>query len=330
MSVVRVAVGVIEADGKYLLAKRPKHVHKGGLWEFPGGKIEEGESTQTALSRELFEELGIEPCEEGYFSLIKILHHYPEKSVELDVFRVTKFFGEAYGKEGQEIRWVTADEMGLLDFPEANKAIIDAITLPDIYLFTEELVDVDKGIDLVARNLRAAAENLLSKTDGLVVRLRTADGVIPTLEQLNHFVDVCHQFKAIAFAGLYPEVGNSKVDGVHLSSTEVSRLYDGYSDLKDVYQSLKSSERYIACSCHDTDEITRAESIGADLLCISPVQKTASHPEQQALGWEKFSTLLLSSKVPAYGLGGLTAEDINKAQSFGAQGIAGIRLWWRD
>lgn len=126
MSVVHVVAAVIVAeDKKILLAKRPAHVHKGGLWEFPGGKLEDGESPIQALSRELEEELAISVLEAS--PLLKIQHDYPEKSVLLDVWRVTKYSGCAKGNEGQPIIWVNNNELKEYQFPEANQPIIDKL-----------------------------------------------------------------------------------------------------------------------------------------------------------------------------------------------------------
>jgi 8-oxo-dGTP diphosphatase len=129
MSVVHVVAAVIVSDDKrILLAKRPDHVHKGGLWEFPGGKLESGETSAQALSRELEEELAISVLEAA--PLLKIQHDYPEKSVLLDVWQVTKFSGRAKGNEGQPIVWVKADELKEYQFPEANQPIIDELLKP--------------------------------------------------------------------------------------------------------------------------------------------------------------------------------------------------------
>lgn len=123
---VHVAVGVI-SDGanKILISRRAEHLHQGGLWEFPGGKVEAGESVRTALLRELAEELAIEVA--GCEPLLTIAHDYNDKSVLLDVWWVDSFTGEPHGREGQPLRWVAADELRSLTFPAANAPIIDAI-----------------------------------------------------------------------------------------------------------------------------------------------------------------------------------------------------------
>lgn len=120
------AVAVISnRDGDILISKRPDHVHQGGLWEFPGGKLEFGESLESALKRELLEELGIElnACQ----PLVEIQHDYPDKSVLLDVWSVSDFSGVPYGREQQPIRWVAPEALVEYDFPEANQPIIRAI-----------------------------------------------------------------------------------------------------------------------------------------------------------------------------------------------------------
>lgn len=123
---VHVAVGVI-SDGanKILVSRRGEHLHQGGLWEFPGGKVEAEESARDALHRELSEELGIRvaSCE----PLLTIAHDYSDKSVLLDVWWVDGFHGEPHGREGQPLQWVVAIELRSLQFPAANLPIIVAI-----------------------------------------------------------------------------------------------------------------------------------------------------------------------------------------------------------
>ncbi len=119
-----VAAVILDENDNVLIARRPLDKHMGGLWEFPGGKVEQGEAVTDALCRELDEELGIQPT--SWEPLIQVNHSYPDKTVLLDVWTVTSFTGEAYGREGQPVQWVSREELVNFEFPEANKPIIEA------------------------------------------------------------------------------------------------------------------------------------------------------------------------------------------------------------
>ena len=126
MAEVHVAVGVIlDAERRILLSKRAADAHQGGLWEFPGGKVERGESLQEALDRELREELDISPGRTS--ALLEIRHDYADKRVFLDVHVVWDFSGEPRALEGQPLVWVSAGDLGDYDFPEANVPIVAAV-----------------------------------------------------------------------------------------------------------------------------------------------------------------------------------------------------------
>jgi len=117
-----VAAVIYNPQGQIFIAKRPLHKHQGGLWEFPGGKLEAGEPAKAALERELFEELGIKVT--ACMPLIQICHDYQDQQVDLDVWQVTEFSGVAHGREGQQVRWVSLAEIHNYSFPDANKAIL--------------------------------------------------------------------------------------------------------------------------------------------------------------------------------------------------------------
>lgn len=123
---IHVAVGVI-SDGadRILIARRAEHLHQGGLWEFPGGKVESNETVEQALQRELFEELAITVNEQE--PLLTIEHDYTDKAVLLDVWWISEFAGEPQGREGQPLQWVPIESLHEFEFPAANKPIIVAI-----------------------------------------------------------------------------------------------------------------------------------------------------------------------------------------------------------
>ena len=121
---VKVAAGVIERDGQVLVTQRAAKAHQGGLWEFPGGKLESGESAEQALVRELAEELNIQVTQQS--PLIEIAHDYGDKQVRLFVFVVYDFEGEPQGLEGQPMQWIASADLNGLSFPAANLPIIQA------------------------------------------------------------------------------------------------------------------------------------------------------------------------------------------------------------
>lgn len=122
---VHVAVGVVYREQQVFVTKRASHVHQGGKWEFPGGKVEINETVAQALARELKEEIAIDVL--ACSPLMVIEHDYGDKKVSLDVFLVEHFMGEPNAQEGQEQLWVALSGLDALDFPEANLAIIDRV-----------------------------------------------------------------------------------------------------------------------------------------------------------------------------------------------------------
>lgn len=125
MKIVEVAVGVIKRNKRIFISKRADDLHQGGLWEFPGGKREPGESLERALSRELQEEVGIEVVEQSEFLLIE--HDYGDKKVRLDVRLIEHFKGEPTHQENQISQWVDIGDLANFSFPEANRVIVEKL-----------------------------------------------------------------------------------------------------------------------------------------------------------------------------------------------------------
>lgn len=120
---VHVAVGIVaDASGAILIARRPDHAHQGGFWEFPGGKVEADEAVETALQRELQEELGI--TVQAAEPWLQVRHAYPDKTVLLDVWQVTAWCGEPHGREGQPLKWASPARLDDFAFPAADQPII--------------------------------------------------------------------------------------------------------------------------------------------------------------------------------------------------------------
>jgi len=302
-----VAAALFNEQGDVLLTQRLPGTHLAGCWEFPGGKVEAGESAMVALQRELDEELGVEL--HNARPLIKIAHRYPEKRIILDVWQATAYAGVPYGKEGQPLTWVATNDLNQWSLPAADDAVVTALQLPSHYLITPEpeksslpqfLLQLEQALMRGIRLLQFRA-NTLSVND-----YQTTAAEVMKLGQ---------RYKAKVLLNTSPDqVRTLNACGLHLNS---SRLYE--------LTARPPSIKYLAASCHNAADIARAGQLGVDFIVLSPVKKTQSHPGAKAIGWQAFQTYVEQATVPAYALGGLTAEDTEQAWQHGGQGIAAIR-----
>lgn len=312
--IVHVAVAVIQnSEQKYLITKRALSAHQGGLWEFPGGKLEPGETVQQALKREIFEELGLNI--ESSTPLIRIKHDYTDKTVLLDVWQVEKYCGNAKGNEGQALRWVDLNEFSQYNFPAANYPIIKAIELPDIYMITGEFTDLNQ---LTERMLTA-----LNKDIKLVQfrahHLQNDD----YFQYAKRVYEVCEKYKAklLLNTSLVQYMQNQAYEfshGLHLTSK----------NLISFSMDIDNSEFLISASVHNQGELKLAEKYNLDFVVLSPVKSTTTHPDAASIGWKKFEELTEQSTLPVYALGGMTVTDIATARKYGGQGISAISALW--
>jgi 8-oxo-dGTP diphosphatase len=308
---VHVAAAVVFDDRqRVLICRRPSHTHQGGLWEFPGGKLEPGETIEFALRRELMEETGINVISAR--PLIRVHHDYPDRMVLLDVWRVEGFTGTAAGREGQPVRWVLPGELKRYRFPAANLPIIKAVNLPDRYLITPEPgADVDNFL----AHLDAAI-----RRDGMLVQLRVKQSLHANYRDLvKQVLKVCHARKARLLLNTEPSlVLELGADGVHLTSARLLALRERPLD----------SGYLVSASCHDLKELKQASDMNLDFAVVSPVRETASHPGAKALGFTGLRNLTEQAELPVYALGGMTETDLVRSFDHGAQGIAAIRGLW--
>ena len=305
-----VAAVIRDSSSHILIARRAEHLHQGGLWEFPGGKREPGEDREQALRRELFEELGIRVTQ--YRPLIQIPHEYPDKSVLLDVWEVTRWQGEAHGREDQPIKWILKERLKEYDFPSANMPIIKACQLPAHYLITPALEgEQDAFLEQLQQALLNGASLVQYRQKGLIAeRFRSL---------AQQVVTICHEANAKillnADTDLVLETG---ADGLQVNAGQLMSLQER--PMPDDY--------LVAASCHNAKEIRQAGLLGLDFALLSPVQATATHPEAKPLGWQQFASLVADATLPIYALGGVSRADTQQAWRFGGQGIAAIRALW--
>jgi len=308
---VHVVAGVLtDAQGRVMLAQRPPGTHYAGYWEFPGGKVERGESPVEALRRELREEIGIEL--DAVEPLIAIPWRYETKSILLDVYRVTAFRGEPRAIEVQALRWERPEELRREDMPPADHPVIAALRLPQHYAITPEpgpdlppfLRQLDGMLERGARLVQLRAKEMpVAELATLALAVQARVNAVGGILLLNSQVDLVRQLA---------------LDGVHLTASQLASF-----DSRPVPATC-----WLGASCHNAAELAAAVRLGADFVAIGPVLPTSSHPGAPALGWEAFAALVAASPIPAYALGGLTQAQLAQAQAAGAQGIAGISAFW--
>ena len=313
MKRIHVAAAVIRgADGRILIARRGETQHQGGLWEFPGGKVEDGEAVEIALARELREELGIDVT--AARPLIKIKHDYPDKQILLDVWDVSAFTGEPHGAEGQPLAWVSPRELAQYDFPEANRPIVAAARLPGEYLITPDDLEVPQML----RGIQKAVAGGIK-----LVQLRAPNMYDPKYRDVAvDAVGLCAGKAQLMLKGPLEWLGDFPAAGWHLTSAQLRKYAaNGRPFPKD---------RWLAASCHSAEELALAEQMDVDFVTLSPVQATRSHPDAEPLGWEAAQQMIEGFKKPVFLLGGVGPDERERAWQIGAQGVAGIRAFWPE
>ena len=305
-----VAVGVIrDEQGRVLISRRAAHRHQGDRWEFPGGKVEVGESVEAALARELAEELGL--MVQRSWPLIDVTHDYGDRQVELQVRDVTHWSGLPVGREGQPLRWVSPEALDPAEFPAANQPIITATRLPSRYVISADCGEPSLWLATLDRAL-ARGERLVQ----LRVRLGGTARRSLALDALAR----CRRAGAsLLINGTPDEVREIGADGIHLTAAQ----------LVECTSRPLSSAYWVAASCHNAVELQRAIACGVDFVVLGPVKPTASHPDTCLLGWPAFAEAAATVPIPVYALGGMTPGDNDVARASGGQGIAGISGLWR-
>jgi 8-oxo-dGTP diphosphatase len=312
--VIHVAAGAIrDARGRVLVTRRPDHVHQGGLWEFPGGKIEPGETAAQGLHRELDEELGVRVL--AFRPLIRIPHDYGDRRVVLHVFLVSAHDGEPAPREGQPMSWRHPDAMDPAVFPAADRPIINALRLPGLYLITGS--DPTRPEPFLRR-----LEDALARGVRLVQLRAHALNTADYQALAERAFALCERFGArLILNGDPRKVHALPAHGIHLTGERLWQL-----------ETRPAGDgRWAGASCHGAEDLDRARALGLDYALLAPVKPTATHPGSTPLGWSRFASLAEDAALPVFALGGLAPADLDEAARHGAQGIAAIRgLWPKD
>ena len=313
-AVTEVAVGVLlRADGRVLLADRPQGKPYAGYWEFPGGKIEAGESVAAALARELHEELGVDIGPPTPWVTFEF--DYPHAYVRLHFCRVTGWTGVPRGHEGQRLDFFAPT--GDLPAPLLPAAVpaLKWLSLPATFALSnvgalgadEFLRRFERALD---RGLRMIQLREPTLADGEVADILQL--ILPRARAAGARVLISSRHSP----SLWPQA-----DGVHLTArdlmTPASRA------------ELPGRCPWIGASVHHRAELEHAARLGCDYAVLGPVMPTVSHPAAATLGWRAFAERIRHAPLPVYAIGGLSAADLSTAQAAGAHGVAMLRAAWR-
>jgi 8-oxo-dGTP diphosphatase len=312
-AVVEVAAAILlrntDAGVEFLLAQRPTGKAFAGYWEFPGGKVEAGESMRQALVRELQEELGI--TVDRAWPWLSCEFAYPHANVRLKFFRVASWHGEIEAIEHSGLAWVKLGAAaGVSPILPANGPILRALALPSVYALTQASAN---GIDSEWAKLEIALAGGLrliqvrDKELPPAQRERFAQGV---MDRARAYPDSCvliNDDPTLARA-----IG---AHGVHLSAGALQQI------------SQRPAFDWVAASCHSAAELARATELGVDFAVLGPLLPTPTHPDAPGIGWDACMRLIERSPIPVFALGGMQAEMLETAWDKGAHGIAMLRGW---
>ncbi len=312
-ALIEVAAAVmLRADGsEFLLAQRPQGKVYAGYWEFPGGKVEPGETVRAALQRELREELGISVS--ACSPWLTRVFTYPHATVRLNFWRVTAWSGEigiSAPLEHDAVDWQKCGKTATVTpILPANAPILKALALPTTMAIT---MGESEGVERQLARLEEALANglrLIQVRDKgwpfaqrlwFAETVRCIAGQRGALVLINDDEDIARRVGA---------------DGLHLSAARLAACGE------------RPDFAWVGASCHDADELRRAGELGLDYALLGPVLPTPTHPEAPGLGWAEFARLITGTPLPVFALGGMTNAMLATAQEHGAHGIALMRGW---
>jgi 8-oxo-dGTP diphosphatase len=307
--VLRVAAAVlVRGDGCVLLAQRLPGTPYPGYWEFPGGKLESGESPLDALRRELDEELGIAVMRAVPWLVQR--YDYPHAHVELHFFRVFEWRGEPHGRDGQAIAWQSPGTISVTPLLPANAAVLRSLQLPAVYAIS---MAEDLGVAPFLARAKAAIER-----DVRLIQLReksfTDDAVSHLAKKLLPLAE--SSGAQVLLNGDADTARTLGCAGVHWTAARLMAAR------------RRPDQMMCAASCHDAAELARAAELGVDFVVLGPVRATPSHSNARPLGWARFEELARGMPIPVYALGGLVRADLDQAMQHGAHGVALRRGAW--
>lgn len=330
-----VAVAIVFNDkGQFLLGQRPSGKPYEGYWEFPGGKLEVGETVWQALCRELDEELGIQP--QAGTPWVTRVFTYPHATVRLHFWRVTAWQGQPHGREGQAFAWANIDPRALNPLAALPQPLLPAslpvlrwLSLPD-YVVLSHASEMGATQFVQAFTVAAQAQQipwLLLREPSL--SQQEVAGLYATL------LPLCAQYAVrLSVSSRHKNMNRAcaEVTHIHYTEQDSAQLPDAVNATQATHADIQTSGQPLApwygASCHNAAGLAALANTSADYAFLGSVLPTASHPGQPALGWVAWQTAIQATPVPTYAIGGLSRADIPTAQAAGGQGVALQRGFW--
>lgn len=319
---IRVAAGLImDARGRILLGQRPDGKAWPGWWEFPGGKIEAGETVEQALVRELDEELGIQATR--VYPWVVYVHEYPKTIVELAFCQVTSWKGEPHGRESQALDWVDPWSIRLdeSDHPIApgGGSLLPAATAPLRWLRLPTLYRISNighpdNLDAWLAGLRHELQRGLRLVQFREPAWQGDSGSLH--EALRQTLSLCRQHGARCLINSrHPHNWWGEADGVHLRAA----------DAATILQQDTRPPGWLGVSAHDAQDLHCASQLQADFVVLGHVLPTSSHPDMPGMGWQQFRELAAGAGRPVFAIGGQSQDTFETARLHGAHGLAAMR-----
>ncbi|MFN2382346.1 MAG: thiamine phosphate synthase [Guyparkeria sp.] len=312
-----------EPDGRVWAEVRPDDKHLAGLRAFPGGKRRDDETLRQALARELDEEIGIRV--QRARRVITLDWDYPDRHLRLFGFEVTGWAGQPRSVEGQRLAAEPLDRDArgewLAAMPPANRGLINALVLPRCLAITPPV-----GANGMTAWQARVESRLHSLPAPMLVNLR------PGPEAAQGRVPWPALVRSVLVAGHWPVV-NPPADrpwpegldprvGLHLNHARLMSMSAG--ELRDWH----TRGHLVSAAVHDQATLARAVELGVDLVTVSPVRATATHPGVRGIGWVGFAELAEAAAMPVYALGGMTVGDLPRIWRRGGFGLASISAFW--
>ncbi|GAB6079372.1 Nudix family hydrolase [Hydrogenophilus hirschii] len=341
MKRVAVAAAVLwNESGSVLLGQRAPDTFYPGYWEFPGGKIEAGETPREALIRELREELGLELTAARIAPWLCRRHRYAHADVTLHFFQVWGWRGTPQPHVHAVLTWQTPGAWSVAPMLPANTPVAEALVLPRL-MVVSQVTAASRGAPVGSpawhdAAARWAASIRAARAHGAVIAQIREKRPDPGAEAGDNAAAEWSRLGIAQLVAIAREAGAERVvvngppewadavgaDGCHLSAQAARTLL-----ARGAKRPVLRYGLLLGVSVHDASERAVAEALNADYWVVGPVAATQSHPERAPLGWSRFSALIAAPPVPVFAIGGLTAAELPHALSAGAHGIAAIRGW---